>query len=200
MFSELRQKLVLRDSPPIDIERVRSAYEYASEIHKEHKRKTGEPYIIHPLAVADIVCDLGGDEDMIIAALLHDTVEDGDDHEVVEATIRTNFGRNVHYMVMALSKNCMISCKDRQQKEYVDQMAEAIETDTSVFFIKMADLLHNLSTIDGLSLEKRQKWVMELQSQYIPLLQDHYHHLSPVYHEMYFRLLERLEIMVCTNA
>ena len=87
MFSTLIEKLVLRDEP-IDIDRVKKACQYAERIHRHQSRKTGEPFIMHPIAVAEIIEEIGGDEDMIIASILHDTVEDGRDPAKIEKYIR----------------------------------------------------------------------------------------------------------------
>ena len=190
-FDTFIQKIHQRED--LDSEAITRAYYLAERTHAHQKRKSGEPYILHPVAVANIILEIGGDETMICAALLHDTIEDALNPSEVDTAIEEGFGKEVYYLVHALSKNADILDKHEQQEHFFQQMEEALQSDISVFFLKMADLIHNLQTIDGLKPEKKEIWVRELRERYIPLFQDHYHQVALPYHKMYQEIMEELE-------
>jgi len=176
--------------------KVREAYLLAARIHQGEKRKSGEPYITHPLAVAKILFEAGADEDIVCAALLHDTLEYNDDAENVAGKIHAQFGDQVLYLVQAVSKDATISDKKQQQKQYVEQIRHALEVDIFAFFIKVADLLHNISTISGLTGKRREQWIHELKYQYLPIFSDCFHRVPLSYREMYYHMIEAIEQII----
>ncbi len=182
--------------PHINMRKVEYAYLFAKEVHEGQKRRSGEPYIIHPVEVARIVCKAGGDENMIIAALLHDVIEDGKDPEKIGNEIYHQFGGDVFYLVQALSKDGNYKDKEIRDKEAFNQLKKAAETDISVFLIKLADLIHNMGTISALKPAKRDKWIQELKEIYIPFFEDYFHRISFHYHGMYHNLMEELHKIV----
>lgn len=193
-FAELEKTLV--KNKEIDVDRVKKAYLYAQEIHHGQKRKSGEDYITHPLAVAVIIAEFGGDENMICAALLHDVIEDGEGKEKIEKELHEKFGDEVFFLVHALSKDMQIEDKKDQQKEYFEQIHQAMENDISVFFIKIADLLHNLSTLESLPSKRQKQWIDELKNTYIPLFSEYFHHICLHYREMYGNMMEELQAII----
>lgn len=181
------------DDPMLDHARIQRAYDLAAATHAHQTRKDGTPYITHPVAVAGILYMAGGDEDLIVASLLHDTLEDGHDPESIEHEIKRLFGKHVFHMVDALTKDSAITCSDKRQSDYVSQLQNAIIDDAGVFFIKVADLLHNLSSLQHLKPHKREKWRQELIEQYLPVLSDQFPYLTSQYRDMYHYLRDQIE-------
>ena len=177
-------------------EKVRRASMLAKEVHQGQKRKTGEEYIVHPIAVAHKLFRIGADEDVVCAALLHDTLEDNPESHRLRDQIYTEFGDHVLYLVEAVSKNGLISDKHRQQLEYIEQIRMAFELDIFVFFIKVADLMDNMQTVGSLNRKRREQWVMELKYQYLPLFSEYFHRVPWAHREMYMRLLHDVEAMI----
>ncbi|MEE1321486.1 MAG: bifunctional (p)ppGpp synthetase/guanosine-3',5'-bis(diphosphate) 3'-pyrophosphohydrolase [Acutalibacteraceae bacterium] len=152
-----------------DMERVNRAYSIAYEAHKDQKRRSGEPYIIHPVAVAQILCDMGMDCDSICAALLHDVVEDT---EMTESEIRSLFGNDVELLVEGVTKLGQIplsASKEEQQSENVRKMFLAMSEDIRVIIIKLADRLHNMRTLRFMPEEKRLFKARETLEIYAPI-------------------------------
>ncbi len=186
----------IKKNSHLDLGRISKAYEYAEKIHENQKRKSGEPYIIHPVEVARIILQAGGDENMIIAALLHDVIEDGEDPEKVGNEVYHQFGGDVFYLVQSLSKDGNHQDKKSRDKAFFDQIKKALETDVSVFFIKMSDLIHNMGTLSALAPEKQEKWINELKNNYLPYFSEYFHKISFHYHPIYHRLMEELEKII----
>lgn len=153
-----------------DLEKVKRAYEYANELHRGQFRQSGEPYISHPLAVAEIVAGLGLDTDSVCAALLHDTVEDCAD-KVELRDIEKNFGKDVAQLVDGLTKIVFLQVEDKeeQQIENLRKMLLAMHRDVRVIFIKLCDRLHNMRTLDAKPEEKRRLTALETMQVYAPL-------------------------------
>ncbi len=144
------------------------AYDYALSAHGEQRRATGEPYIIHPLAVAEILTELEVDCDTLIAALLHDTVEDTGK---TIAEIKVDFGEDVACLVDGVTKLSRIpySSKEEVQAENFRKMFLAMAKDIRVVLIKLADRLHNMRTIRHMSADKQQDKARETLDIYAPL-------------------------------
>lgn len=174
-------------------QKVWKAYLLARNVHKNQKRKSGEPYIMHPVTVAKMLYDIGADRDTVCAAILHDTLEEGLEEKVLEERIHREFGDHVLYMVQALSKDPEIEDKLEQQSKYMQQIREAFEVDISVFFIKIADLFHNMKTIVALSPEKKAQWVKELKYDYLPLLSEFFHSVPLHYRDIYDRMMQEIQ-------
>lgn len=154
--------------PNPDIELIRRAYLFSALHHKGQKRASGEPYLVHPLAVADILADMRLDEVSVSTGLLHDVVED----TLVDLdTIRNYFGDEITLLVDGLTKIAHISnlSKERQQAENVRKMVLAMITDVRVVLIKLADRLHNMRTMQFLKPEKRARISQETLDIYAPI-------------------------------
>ncbi|MBQ9511046.1 MAG: bifunctional (p)ppGpp synthetase/guanosine-3',5'-bis(diphosphate) 3'-pyrophosphohydrolase [Clostridia bacterium] len=153
-----------------NIEKINKAYEYAKTLHEGQFRKSGEAYICHPIAVAEIVAGLELDTDSICAALLHDTLEDCSD-KVDLVTIKKEFGEQVAELVDGLTKLVHIPFDDREeaQMESLRKMFLAMAKDIRVIFIKLADRLHNMRTLDAQPEEKRRRIALETMHVYAPL-------------------------------
>src|SRR5687768_12646793 len=157
-----------QNRPNADIELIRRAYLYSALHHKGQKRASGEPYLVHPLEVADILADLRLDEVSISTGLLHDVVED----TLVDLeTIRSYFGEEITKLVDGLTKIAHISnlSKEEQQAENVRKMVLAMTTDVRVVLIKLADRLHNMRTMEFLKPEKRARISQETLDIYAPI-------------------------------
>ncbi len=154
--------------PPAQIERVREAYEYGAEKHQGQKRVSGEPYITHPVAVADILADLRLDGDTLVAAILHDVIEDT---PTAKAEIASVFGEVVADLVDGVSKLDQIQFKNRQeaQAESFRKMLLAMVRDIRVIMVKLADRTHNMRTLGAMPPIKRRRIARETLEIYAPI-------------------------------
>ena len=150
-----------------DMQRVRDAYALAAEAHKDQRRKTGEPYIIHPIAVARIVAEeleLGANP--VIAAFLHDVVEDTD--YTIE-DIRERFGDDVAFLVGVVTKQKKEKYEKSKQVDNYRQILASVQYDVRAILIKLADRLHNMRTLDSMRPDKQMKIAGETDYFYAPL-------------------------------
>ena len=153
-----------------DVEKLERAYLYAKSLHEGQFRVSGEPYISHPVAVAEIVASLGLDTDSICAAFLHDTVEDCPEKTSVEI-IRNRFGEDVAMLVDGLTKMKAINVEDKEEAniENIRKMLLAMSKDIRVIFIKLCDRLHNMRTLGVKPEAKRRATALETMHVYAPL-------------------------------
>ena len=154
--------------PGADMELIDKAVEYADVKHKRQKRKDGSPYIIHPLAVAEVVTEMGLDIDAVLGALLHDCIEDTDaSHEDIEKL----FGTTVAELVEGVTKltRADFSSSEEAQMENLRKMFMAMSKDIRVVLIKIADRLHNMRTMQYQTPEKQVKKCKETMDIYAPL-------------------------------
>jgi len=156
-------------NPSADFAQIRAAYEYAARCHEGQKRKSGEPYIIHPLAVAQIVAEeLKLDSESIEAALLHDCIEDT---KATHEDISRLFSPTVADLVEGVSKLTRIqyATKEDEQMENLRKMLIAMSKDIRVILIKIADRLHNMRTMEYQSPEKQKQKSLETMEIYAPI-------------------------------
>ena len=153
---------------PAQVERVREAYEFGAERHQGQKRVSGEPYITHPVAVADILADLKLDADTLVAAILHDVIEDT---PTAKAEIVSVFGQVVADLVDGVSKLDQIQVKNRQeaQAESFRKMLFAMVRDIRVIMVKLADRMHNMRTLGVMPPMKRRRIARETLEIYAPI-------------------------------
>lgn len=151
-----------------DAEKIEKAYNLAKEAHKNQKRRSGEPYIMHPVAVAKILLDLGMDNECIIAALLHDVVEDT---EYNLKYIEDNFGSDVALLVDGVTKlgHIPLSSREEVQAENIRKMFIAMNKDVRVIIIKLADRLHNMRTLQYMPDYKQREKSLETLEIYAPI-------------------------------
>ena len=152
----------------VDTKLILKAYNYALKHHGKQLRKSGEPYIIHPLNVAYILADIGMDDSTISAALLHDVVEDTD---VTNEDIVREFGQEIADMVAGVTKlgNIAFASIEEQQVEDYRKMFLAMGKDIRVIIIKLADRLHNLRTLKYLKRDRQIANAKETMELYAPL-------------------------------
>ncbi len=153
-----------------DIRKIREAYEYAKELHEGQFRASGEAYISHPIAVAEIVAGLELDTDSICAALLHDAVEDCADKTSLK-DLEKRFGADVAMLVDGLTKIVMLHVEDKEEAhiETLRKMLLAMSRDIRVIFIKLCDRVHNMRTLDAKPDPKRRLTALETMHVYAPL-------------------------------
>ena len=153
-----------------DLSKIEAAYNYAKELHEGQFRVSGEPYISHPIAVAEIVAGLELDTDSICAALLHDTVEDCADRTDLKV-IEKQFGSSVALLVDGLTKMVLLNIEDKEEAhiENLRKMLLAMSKDIRVIFIKLCDRLHNMRTLGVKPDVKRRKTALETMQVYAPL-------------------------------
>ena len=153
-----------------DIEKIEKAYEYARDLHEGQFRASGEAYISHPIAVAEIVAGLELDTDSICAALLHDTVEDCAEKTDLKE-IEKLFGKDVAMLVDGLTKIVTLKVEDKEEAhiETLRKMLLAMSKDVRVIFIKLCDRVHNMRTLDAKPDHKRRITALETMQVYAPL-------------------------------
>ncbi|MFF3614165.1 RelA/SpoT family protein [Streptomyces sp. NPDC002580] len=162
-------RIVRSNDPKIEtatLRQIEKAYQVAERWHRGQKRKSGDPYITHPLAVTTILAELGMDPATLMAGLLHDTVEDT---EYGLDTLRRDFGEQVGLLVDGVTKLDKVKFGEAAQAETVRKMVVAMAKDPRVLVIKLADRLHNMRTMRYLKREKQEKKARETLEIYAPL-------------------------------
>ncbi len=154
--------------PPEDVERIQEAYDLAFQAHDGQRRRSGEPYITHPVAVADLLADLHLDAETMIAAILHDVMEDT---PIAKEEITTRFGADVAELVDGVSKLDQIQFRSRAeaQAESFRKMLLAMVRDIRVIMVKLADRTHNLRTLGAMPPAKRRTIARETLEIYAPI-------------------------------
>ncbi len=167
--------------PNGDVELIRKAYQVASDVHQAQVRATGDPYIVHPIAVAEILAGYGMDDATLAAALLHDTVEDTD---LTLTQARKEFGDEVALLIDGVTKLDRIKFSSRElaQAATIRKMAVAMAKDIRVLVIKLADRTHNIRTLSPLPIDKQQRVASETLDVYAPLA--HRLGMQEIKHEM----------------
>jgi GTP diphosphokinase / guanosine-3',5'-bis(diphosphate) 3'-diphosphatase len=168
----LQQCLDIVAEPDVEIDAdrqlIKNAFQFAYELHSDQRRKSGEPYICHPVAVAGLLRDLGGGASMIAAGFLHDVVEDT---EITIAEIESRFGQETAHLVEGVTKlsKFEFSSKKEQQAENFRRMFIAMAQDIRVIVVKLADRVHNMRTLDHLRPERQQAISQETRDIFAPL-------------------------------
>ena len=168
-FQKLLETLNASSFPESEITRITQAYCFARDAHEGQMRRSGEPYIIHPVAVAQILAEMGMDGDSICAALLHDVVEDT---PVTAQQVRTAFGEAVEQLVDGVTKIGQIPyslTQEEEQSENIRKMLLAMSRDIRVIIIKLADRVHNMRTLAYMPEEKRRFKAKETLEIYAPI-------------------------------
>ena len=168
LFSDLVGMLSDRGFSEKQINKVRKAFEYARDKHDGQKRKNNENYIVHPVSVAMLVLDLANDINMVLAAILHDTIEDTD---ATSEELEKLFGRDVRQVVEGvtkLGKFELMSTEERQAENF-RRMFLAMANDIRVVFVKLSDRLHNMRTLHHMKPEKQKKTARETLEIFAPL-------------------------------
>ncbi len=168
-FSEVLEPLIAthrETHPKADIRLLQRAYEAANEWHSGQYRKSGDPYITHPLAVASLLAELGMDTTTLVAALLHDTIEDT---AYTLDQMRTDFGSEVALLVDGVTKLDRVKLGDAAKAETIRKMVVAMAKDPRVLVIKLADRLHNMRTLTFLPRPKQEQKARETLEILAPL-------------------------------
>src|SRR3954469_19284709 len=152
----------------VDLDLITRAFRYAAGAHADQQRRSGEPFILHPVGVAQICAELRLDENTLCAALLHDVVEDTE-HDIDE--VRAEFGEEIARRVEGVTKLTRIQFQSREQAEAENyrKMVVAMSEDVRVILIKLADRLHNMRTIEYLGKQKQIQKAKETLEVYAPL-------------------------------
>lgn len=160
-------KRVQMQNPHANTKKIIAAYECAEKAHEGQKRRNGEPYIIHPVAVAEIIVEMGLDTDSICAGLLHDCIEDT---EFGYRQIENKFGTTVAELVDGVTRLGMLRySKEQEQFEDLRKMFLAMSKDIRVIMIKLADRLHNMRTIEHMPERKQRDKALETMEIYAPI-------------------------------
>lgn len=158
----------VKQNPQYDCEKIKKAYDIAKAAHQDQKRRSGEPYIMHPVAVAQILFNFGMDNECIISALLHDVVEDT---KVSIDFIKETFGDEVALLVDGVTKlgKIPLSTREEVQAENIRKMFIAMNKDVRVIIIKLADRLHNMRTLQFMPDYKQREISLETLEIYAPI-------------------------------
>jgi GTP pyrophosphokinase len=165
---EKLEQTVAEYNPAADLTRIRAAYDYALNSHGSQRRKDGSAFMTHPVATAEIIAEMGLDADSVIAALLHDCIEDtGVTHE----EIAKRFGDSVADLVEGVTKltRVVYTSKEEEQMENLRKMLIAMAKDIRVILIKMADRLHNMRTMEYMEENKQREKALETMEIYAPI-------------------------------
>ena len=167
-FKELKETLINQKHSPEDIELVEKAYKFAKKTHSGQFRVSGEPYIVHPVEVAKILAGLEVDTHTIIAAFLHDILEDT---ETKPEVIKEEFGEDVLNLVQGVTKlgKLKFKSKEERQAENFRRLFIAMANDIRVIFLKLADRLHNMRTLGCMPEDKQKKIAQETLDIFAPL-------------------------------
>ena len=168
LYENLKKILVEQNRSAEDIAEIEKAYEFARKLHEGQYRVSEEPYIIHPIQVATILADLRVDKSTVIAALLHDILEDTD---TKPEEIKEKFGDDVLSLVQGVTKlgKYQFKSKEERQAENFRRMFIAMADDIRVIFLKLADRLHNMRTLNYMAQNKQQKIAQETLDIFAPL-------------------------------
>jgi GTP diphosphokinase / guanosine-3',5'-bis(diphosphate) 3'-diphosphatase len=180
-FTPLEKKIKARDN--LNTSLIKKAYVFAYNAHKKQKRKSGESYIIHPVSVAEMICELEGDQDSIIAALLHDTIEDT---KITAFDIQDQFGKEISYLVESMTKVSKLQALPLKIERSIDaffQILLSTSKDLRVLCIKLVDRLHNMRTIEFHTTERQQAIAHETLEIYVPI----------AYHIGFWKVMKELE-------
>ncbi len=167
-FEDIKEELIKQKRPSEDIEQIQKAYEWAYQLHDGQFRVSQEPYIIHPVEVAKILVDLKLDKDTIIAAFLHDVLEDT---ETSAEEMEARFGKSVVNLVQGVTKlgKYQFKSKEERQAENFRRMFIAMAQDIRVVVLKLADRLHNMRTLSYMASAKQKKIAQETLDIFAPL-------------------------------
>ena len=168
LFEEIKDKLIEQKRSKSDIEMVEKAYHFAKQVHDGQYRISEEPYIIHPVEVAKILVDLKADTHTLIAAFLHDILEDTD---TKPEEIQKSFGDDVLSLVQGVTKlgKLKFKSKEERQAENFRRLFIAMATDIRVIFLKLADRLHNMRTLNFMAVAKQKRIAQETLDIFAPL-------------------------------
>lgn len=166
-YEELIDKIKSSDKE-YDLANIERAYKTAEKCHNGQLRKSGEPYIIHPISVAYLLVEMGMDSQSVIAGLLHDVVEDTD---MTLDEIKKSFGADIALLIDGLTKISQIpfSSREELQAENIRKMLMAMAEDIRVIIIKFADRMHNLSTLEYMTPQKQRDKALECLEVYAPI-------------------------------
>ena len=159
---------ILEHNPGVDLGRVRAAFEVADRAHSGQRRKSGTPYVTHCVAAATICAQMGLDEDSVVAALLHDCIEDT---SLTHDDISRQFGSEVADIVEGVTKltRVQFTSREDEQMENLRKMLMAMAKDIRVILIKIADRLHNMRTMEYMASQKQLEKSLETMEIYAPI-------------------------------
>jgi len=168
LFAPIKQSLTEQKRSVEDIEKIKKAYEFAKNVHSGQFRVSGEPYIIHPVEVLKILIGLKADTSTLIAALLHDVIEDTD---TTPEQVKEMFGEDVLSLVQGVTKlsKYQFKSKEERQAENFRRMFIAMAKDIRVIFLKLADRLHNMRTLNFMATQKQKRIAQETLDIFAPL-------------------------------
>ena len=168
LFNEIKEKLIAQNRDEDDINRIEKAYLFAKKLHEGQYRISEEPYIIHPVEVAKILVDLKVDSHTLMAAFLHDILEDTDTQP---EEIKELFGEDVLTLVQGVTKlgKLQFKSKEERQAENFRRLFIAMASDIRIIFLKLADRLHNMRTLNFMAANKQQKIARETLDIFAPL-------------------------------
>jgi (p)ppGpp synthase/HD superfamily hydrolase len=167
-FEEIKNQLIEQSYDETDIAEIEQAFEFAKKLHEGQYRVSEEPYIIHPIEVVKILISLRADKHTLMAGFLHDILEDT---ETTPEELREKFGEDVLNLVQGVTKLGKLQFKstEERQAENFRRMLIAMASDVRIIFLKLADRLHNMRTLNYMTQAKQQKIAQETLDVFAPL-------------------------------
>jgi hypothetical protein len=192
MFFQKLKEQIKKDSN-FDIQRVERAYNLARSVHGHQKRKTGEPFVTHPVEVAYLLKEIGATEDMVCVALLHDVIENKEKHNISTEYLVSEFGEKVVKLIEILSKLKIWKTTYCRMQGNLTDLENGFADYPEAIIIKIADRVHNLQTLHGFNEEKQKEYLNETENFLMPIFQKAFEKTKSKKNlKMMEQLLERL--------
>lgn len=172
------------------------ALHFAEQIHRNEKRVSGDPYIVHPLGVKKILecCQIS--DELLCAGLLHDTLEHSQNREKISTELHEQFGDEVYFLVDAVTKDSGFHDKQERDRYYQEKISQGIKRDFRVLFLKAADLLDNVKTLQYLAPAQQEAWIHELKHFYFKNFLEHFYVIPPAYQNFFHYLSTEIQKMI----
>lgn len=175
---------------------LEKAFRFAEKVHEGQKRLSGDPYIEHPKSVKKILELHPFSEKVLCAALLHDVIEDSRNPKQTEDELFKEFGNEISFLVDAVTKDKNFATKEERDQYYQEKFSYAIKRDYSVMFLKAADLLDNLMTLQHHAPEKQAVWIKELKSFYLHHFLENFYRIPEEFRDFFHYLLYQLQKVI----
>lgn len=175
---------------------LNAALLFAEQIHRGQRRACGDPYLEHPLGVKRILDLCPISEDLLCAALLHDVLEHSNDRKKTAEELHEQFGDEVYFLVDAVTKDSGFQNKEDRDRYYQEKISNGAKRDFRVLFLKAADLLDNVKTLQYLAPAQQEAWMNELKTFYFKNFLENFFRIPPMYQDFFHFLSREIQKMI----